>query len=133
VHFEREPDLALRLRRELVLNAMEQQIFPQEPAIVLRVGTADGRHTAGVDAAALREAVQLLVADLLTVERVRTALSNLPTHAAGRAIIQATLAGQDEQDTVVGELGVVSDGARALALAGDPPGWSDQLAQIAER
>jgi hypothetical protein len=48
VHFEREPDLALRLVRELVVNAMEQQIFPQEPAIVLRVGTGDGRHTAGL-------------------------------------------------------------------------------------
>jgi hypothetical protein len=63
----------------MVVNAMEQQIFPQEPAIVLRVGTGDGRHTVGVDAAALRDAVQHLVADLLTAERVRTALKKLPT------------------------------------------------------
>jgi hypothetical protein len=60
--------------------------------------------------------MQLLVADLLTVERVRTALNNLPTDAAGRAIIQATLAGQDEPDEVVGDLGAVSAGTRALAF-----------------
>jgi hypothetical protein len=60
--------------------------------------------------------VQLLVADLLTVERVRTALNNLPTDAAERAIIQATLTGQEEPDTVVAELGAVSPGARALAF-----------------
>jgi hypothetical protein len=34
VHFEREPDLALRRVRELVVNAIEQQLFPQERAIV---------------------------------------------------------------------------------------------------
>jgi hypothetical protein len=117
VHFEREPELALRLVRELLVNAMEQQALPREPAIVVSVGTADGRRTAAIDAAALHEAVQLLVADLLTVERVQTALNNLPTDAAGRAIIQATLAGQDEPDAVVGELvGVSAAGARALAF-----------------
>ena len=82
VHFEREPDLALRHVRELLVNAMEQQLFPQEPAIVLRVGPAGGRHTAGVDAAAFHDALQLQVADLLTVESMQTALSNLPTDAA---------------------------------------------------
>jgi hypothetical protein len=80
------------------------------------VGTADGRHTAGIDAAALHKAVQLLVAHLLTVESVQTALDNLPTDAAERAIIQATLAGQEEPDTLVGELAAVSPGARALAF-----------------
>jgi hypothetical protein len=70
VHFGRVPELALRLVRELLVNAMEQQALPREPAIVLRVGTGDGRHTAGVDATALRDAVKRLVADLLTVERV---------------------------------------------------------------
>lgn len=116
VHFEREPELAVRLMRELLVKAMEQQAFPQEPAIVLRVGTADGRRTASVDMTTLQEAVQFLVADLLTVERVQMALNNLPTDAAGRAIIQAMLAGHDEPDAVVRELGLVSPGARALAF-----------------
>ena len=79
-------------------------------------GNCRGRRTARVDAAALREAVQLLVADLLTVESVQTALNNSPTDRAERAIIQATLAGQEQPDTLVGELGAVSPGARALAF-----------------
>jgi hypothetical protein len=47
---------------------------------------------------------------------VQTALNKLPTDDAERAIIKATLAGQDEPDAVVGELGAVSAGARAFAL-----------------
>jgi hypothetical protein len=116
VHFGRDADDVVRLLRELVLKAMEQEVLPQEPAVVLRVGMPDGRRTAGVDATTTHAALQSLVAELVTVDKLKAALHNLPLEAAARAIIDASVAADAEPDELVRELGVLSQGARSLAF-----------------
>jgi hypothetical protein len=57
------------------------------------VGTPDGHHTAGLDPLATRTALQSLVAELVTVDRLNAALRTLPLEAAMRAVIDAAVEG----------------------------------------
>jgi hypothetical protein len=77
---------------------------------------AGRRHTAGVDAAPMREALDRLVAELVTVERLEVALRNLPVEGAARTIIDGTVEGITEPEGVVAALGVLSSGALTLAF-----------------
>ena len=74
VQFGRDPDGVVRILREFLAGALEQEVVPGEASVVLRVGTPDGRRTAGLDAATTREALRRLVNELVTVDRLEAAL-----------------------------------------------------------
>ena len=116
LRFHHDPDGVVRLLRDLLLSAMQQDLPGQETAVMLRVGTPDGRRTAGVSPAVMRDALQRLVAELVTVDSVQAALRTLPVESAARAIIDGTVANRTEPDELVTELGVLSFGARTLVL-----------------
>jgi hypothetical protein len=116
VQFGRDPDGVVRILREFLVRALEQDIVPSEPAVVLRVGSPDGRSTAGLEAATTREALRCLVNELVTTDRLAAALRSLPIEAAARAVIDATVEGQTEPDRLVTALGVLSRGAQTLAF-----------------
>jgi hypothetical protein len=116
LEFRQDPDGVVRLLRELLLSAVQLERRGQETAVMLRVGTPDGRRSAGVSRAIMRDALQRLVAELVTVDRVDEALRNLPVESAARAIIDGAVTNQREPDELVAELGVLSFGARTLAL-----------------
>src|SRR5947209_20039974 len=83
---------------------------------MLRVGTPDAGRTARVSLAIAQDALQNLLADLVTVDTVRAAVRKLSIEAAARAIVDGTVAIQTECDELVAELGALSFGARTLAL-----------------
>jgi hypothetical protein len=116
VQFGRDPDGVVRILREFLVRALEQEVVRGEAAIVLRVGTPDERSTAGVDAATTREALRRLVDELVTAGRLEAALRSLPLDAAARGVIDATVEGQTESDMLVTALGVLSRGAQTLAF-----------------
>jgi hypothetical protein len=116
VRFERDPDGVVRILREFLVRALEQEVVPGEAAIVLRVGSPDGRSTAALEAATGREALRCLVNELVTADRLGAALRSLPLEAAARAVIDATVEGQTEPDMLVTALGVLSRGAQTLAF-----------------
>jgi hypothetical protein len=91
LQFGREPDAVVRILREFLVRALEQEVVPGEAAIVLRVGSPDGRSTAGLEAATTREALRFLVSELVTTDRLGAALRSLPIEAAARAVIDATV------------------------------------------
>jgi hypothetical protein len=113
--FGRDPDGFVRILREVVVRALEQKMLPNETAVVIRVGTPDGRSTAGVDAVTTANAMRCLIAELITVERVEAALRGLETEAAARAVIDATVEGQRESEELVAALGALSLGAQTFA------------------
>jgi len=108
LHFRQQADSVVRPARELVLQAMQQEVLPHEPAVVLRVGSPDSRWTAGVDAETARAALQNLVAELVTVEKLQAVLKALPLEAAERAIIDACVRAETEADELVARLDVLS-------------------------
>jgi hypothetical protein len=116
VQFGRDPDGVARILREFLVKALEQEVVPGEAAAVLRVGSPDGRRTAGVDAAPTREGLRCLVNELVTTDRLTAALRSLPLEAAARAVIDATVEGHTEPDELVTALGVLSRGAQTLAF-----------------
>ncbi len=115
VQFANDRDGVVRLVRERVLKAFEEEVIPHYPVLSLRVGTKEG-HTVGVEAAAMREALERLVAELVTVDRLSAALRSLPVDAAARTIIDGTVEGIAEPEGVVAALGVLSSGALTLAF-----------------
>jgi hypothetical protein len=80
------------------------------------VGTPDGRHTSGLDPTSTWAALECLVAELVTVDRLNAALRALPLEAAMRAVIDAAVEGERDPDELVGALGDLSAGARTLAF-----------------
>ena len=116
VKFARDPDGVVQILRELLVRALEQEVLPREGAAVLRVGTADGRRTVGLDAVTTSDALRSLVAELVTVGRLEGALRSLSVAAAARSVIEGTVAGQTEPDEFVTALGVLSAGAHTLAF-----------------
>ncbi len=98
------------------MRALEQEVVPGEAAVMLRVGTPDGRRTAGLGAATTREALRCLVNELVTVDTLGATLRSPPLQAAARAVIDATVEGQTEPDELVTALGVLSRGAQTLAF-----------------
>jgi ssDNA-binding Zn-finger/Zn-ribbon topoisomerase 1 len=117
VHVERDPDGVVRILRELIVRALEQQVSLAESGAVLRVGTPDRGRTAWLDPATTRTALQGLVADLVTVDRLEALLlRGLPLTPAERTVIDAAVESEREADELVGALGVLSQGAQS-ALA----------------
>jgi hypothetical protein len=116
LQFGRDADEVVRILRELLVRALEQEVVPREPSVVLRVGSPDGRRTAGRDAATTRKALRCLVTELVTVDRLGAALRSLPLEAAARGVIDATVEDQPEPDELVTALGVLSRGAQTLAF-----------------
>jgi hypothetical protein len=116
MHFERDPDGVVRILRELVVSALEQQVPLADSAAVLRVGTLDGQRTARLDPATTRTELQCLVTSLVTVDKLQDALRGLPLASAERAVIDAAVEGERDSDELVSALGVLSPGAEWLAF-----------------
>jgi hypothetical protein len=98
VQFGRDPDGVVRILREFLERALEQEVVPGEKPVVLRVGTPDGRRTAGLGPGTTREALRCLVNELVTVDTLQAVLRSLPIEAAARAVIDATVEGHTEPD-----------------------------------
>jgi hypothetical protein len=116
MRFGSDPAGVVRMLRELLVRALEQDVLPHEAAALLRVGTPDGRHTAGVDTAITRSTMRCLVAELVTIDSVEAALRSLPLEAAARAVIDATVDGHTQPDELVSALGALSPGAQTLRV-----------------
>jgi hypothetical protein len=116
VRLTADPDRVAQLLRERIVSALEQEVMPKYQVVTLRVGTTDGRATAEVDGAAMHEALQHLIGELITVDRLRAALEGVPVEAAAQKIIEATVNGETEPETVVETLGVLSRSALTVAF-----------------
>jgi len=128
----REPDAVLHLLRELLVSALTRAAPPEQPSVLLRVGTPDESRTAGVDPATGRQAWQALMAQLVTLDRLEAALASLPLEPAARVIIDACLDGQTEAAELVSALDALSDGAQTLALIRGVPVGDSMLVDPTE-
>jgi hypothetical protein len=116
MRFVSDPEGVVRRLRELLMGTLQQSELQHEVNAVLSVGTPDGVRTAPLDPGLIQDAIQSLVGELITVERLEAALRRLPLEAAERAIVAGCAEADSEADQVVAELGALSDGAQTLAF-----------------
>ena len=132
VLFARDPDGVLRLLREVLLGALEQDLVPPEPLPPLHVGTPAGSGITAAHMATTRAAMQALVETLITADRLRAALASLPLDAVARDVIDDYMEEGGNADDLVDALGVLSRGASTLALLRRVPAGDSMLVDPVE-